>query len=80
MTEVRHEKTEVEMLTESMESFKRERYGKKEGRQHILGHILGRTRRGKLYYYYCQGRKEVYLGTAEAILKAVKGGTNGKKH
>ena len=30
--------------------------------------------KGKAYYYYCQGtEKEIYLGSAGSILKAVKG-------
>lgn len=38
------------------------------------GRIRGHWIKGKTYYYYCRGRnKEIYLGSAEAILRAMKG-------
>lgn len=38
------------------------------------GHIQQHTKNGVFYYTYRRGTdKEIYLGTAEAILKAVKG-------
>lgn len=38
-------------------------------------HIRPHTIKGRTYYTYCHGAgPEIYLGTADAILKAVKGG------
>lgn len=38
-------------------------------------YIRGHRVKGKTYYYFVEGDREVYLGTARAILKAVKGDT-----
>lgn len=43
-------------------------------RKPARAHIQQHTKNGAFYYTYRRGTdKEIYLGTAEAILKAVKG-------
>ena len=34
-------------------------------------HIRPHKVKGKNYYFYCQGQKEIYLGDADAILAAI---------
>jgi len=47
---------------------------RKGSKQGARPRIKPRNVKGKTYYYYCRGAdKEIYLGDAEAILKAVKG-------
>jgi len=38
-----------------------------------VGRITSHVSKHRKYYYFARGSREVYLGSAEAILKAVKG-------
>lgn len=50
---------------------------KKRIRRIAEPHLRPHTVKGRTYYTYCRGTdREIYLGSADAILKAVKG--NGK--
>jgi hypothetical protein len=45
-----------------------------KGRHKEPAHIRGHLVKGKVYYYYLRGTdREIYLGSADSILKAVKG-------
>lgn len=47
---------------------------KKRIRRIAEPHIRGHQVKGRVYYYYCRGTdREVYLGHADVILKAIKG-------
>lgn len=76
MTEVTPEKNDIEKLVESMELASREQTAQKGGRQPVKGYIRAHRIKGQHYYYYCRGKKEIYLGTAETILKGVRNGSN----
>lgn len=48
---------------------------KKRVRRIAEPHIRAHQVKGHVYYTYCRGTdKEIYLGDADAILKAMKGG------
>lgn len=53
---------------------------KKGSKQFAKPYIKARKVKGHTYYYYCHGKeREMYLGTADAILKAVKGDRHATK-
>ena len=45
----------------------------KKVRRQKLPYLFTRNHKGHPYYYWTDGVKEVYLGTADAILRKVKG-------
>ena len=82
MTDIETEITELEKLVEDIPPVSLDipipRAGstKKRTRKLAAPHLRPHNVRGHIYYYYCRGAdKETYLGDADAILKAVKGGS-----
>lgn len=72
----RRGKEDLEKVVENIPLGRRGQGAPKEARlkrakPYIRGHLI----MGRIYYYYCRGAdKEIYLGSADAILKAVKRG------
>lgn len=59
----------VDLSLDGIESLRLTKKIKQAAPAYIRAHPV----KGKKYYYYCQGEKEIYLGTAESILRKVKG-------
>ena len=80
MTMTKAENIELEKLVEDIPPasldipIPRTGLTKKRTRKLAAPHLRPHNVRGHVYYYYCRGAdKEIYLGDADAILRAVKG-------
>ena len=64
--------SEKDVLLEPEKAIKSPHAKKSDKNRRKKGRIRERIIKGRSYYVYTVGKKDIYLGSAEAVLKAVK--------